>query len=253
MKDSYYFPHDSNAAGDPKCIVLIEELGLEGYGIFWVLIEHLRDQPEYRAPIRIIPALARRYNTTEGKMNAVINRYDLFQVEEDQFFYSASLRSRMERVDARRKALSEAGQRGNAKRWGSGGDRVAIAEQSHQSKSKQIIPKQSRSFTAPTLDEVKEYAKEREMSSEDANKFFDYHTSKGWIVGNRQMKDWKAALRYWQSNTPLFQPAKKTTVVESSTMTYKEMIAIMSKEGLTTDAFEVAYKDDNGKPRWKRR
>lgn len=253
MKDSYYFPHDSNAAGDPKCIVLIEELGLEGYGIFWVLIEHLRDQPDYRAPVRIIPALARRYNTTEGKMNAVINRYDLFQIEDDQFFYSASLRSRMERVDARRKALSEAGQRGNLKRWGSGGDREAIAEQSHQSKTKQITSKQSRSFTAPTIEDVKTYAKEREMSMEDAHKFFDYHTAKGWIVGNRQMRDWKAALRYWQSNTPLFQPVKKTSVMESATMSYKEMLSVMSRDNLPMSEFEIAHHDDNGKPRWRRK
>ena len=37
-----YFPHDSNAKDDPKCMVLIDQLGMEGYGIYWVLIE-LRD------------------------------------------------------------------------------------------------------------------------------------------------------------------------------------------------------------------
>ena len=40
-KDAYYFSHDSNAKDDPKCMVLIDQLGLEGYGIFWVLIETL--------------------------------------------------------------------------------------------------------------------------------------------------------------------------------------------------------------------
>ena len=71
-KDAYYFPHDSNAKDDPKCVLLIEQLGLEGYGIFWVLIETLRDQPEYKYPLQLLPALARRYNTTAEKMKTVV-------------------------------------------------------------------------------------------------------------------------------------------------------------------------------------
>jgi hypothetical protein len=67
-KDAYYFSHDSNAKDDPKCVLLIEQLGLEGYGIFWMLIETLRDQPGYKYPIALISALARRYNTTAEKV-----------------------------------------------------------------------------------------------------------------------------------------------------------------------------------------
>ena len=37
-----YFPHDSNAKDDPKCMILIDPLGPEGYGIYWVLVEILR-------------------------------------------------------------------------------------------------------------------------------------------------------------------------------------------------------------------
>ena len=38
-KDAYYFTHDSNAKDDPKCALLIDQLGMEGYGIYWMLIE----------------------------------------------------------------------------------------------------------------------------------------------------------------------------------------------------------------------
>ena len=51
MKDAYWLQHDSNAKDDPKCMLLIEDLGLEGYGVFWVLIEYLRDQPDYRCSL----------------------------------------------------------------------------------------------------------------------------------------------------------------------------------------------------------
>jgi len=78
-------------------MMLIEELGLEGYGAYWVLIETLRDQPDHKAPLAILPALARRYNTTAEKMKAVVVRYDLFQVDEaNGTFESESLLRRME-------------------------------------------------------------------------------------------------------------------------------------------------------------
>ncbi len=112
-KDAYYFPHDSNAKDDPKCVLLIEQLGLEGYGIYWVLIETLRDQPEYRYPLKLIPALARRYNTTAEKMKAVVTAYDLFEIDEEDFFLSPSLKERMLKYDEKKAKARQAA----LKRW----------------------------------------------------------------------------------------------------------------------------------------
>ena len=125
MKDAYYFSHDSNAKDDPKCVLLIEQLGLEGYGIFWVLIETLRDQPNYKYPLALIPALARRYNTTSEKMKTVVMQYNLFSItEKGEFFFSESLNRRMEslsifRESQRKKAL---------KRWS---DAPALPRECH--------------------------------------------------------------------------------------------------------------------------
>ncbi|MBM9604106.1 conserved phage C-terminal domain-containing protein [Desulfopila inferna] len=114
MKDAYYFPHDSNAKDDPKIVLLIEQLGLEGYGIYWVLIEILRDQPNYRYPLTLVPSIARRYVTTKEKIETVVINYGLFIIENDEFFLSPSLCRRMEVIDERRKRLSMAGKRGRA-------------------------------------------------------------------------------------------------------------------------------------------
>lgn len=113
-KDTYYFSHDANAKDDPKCMLLIDQLGLEGYGIFWVLVETLRSQPDYKCPMNIVPSLARRFNTTAEKMKAVILGYDLFGTDETDVFFSESLLRRMELSDAKRLKLSEAGKRGYA-------------------------------------------------------------------------------------------------------------------------------------------
>lgn len=98
-KDAYYFSHDSNAKDDPKCMLLIEQLGLEGYGIFWVLVEILRDQSSNSYPINLLPAIARRYNTTHEKIKTVVFNYGLFIVEDDNIFYSESLNRRMDSVN----------------------------------------------------------------------------------------------------------------------------------------------------------
>jgi len=110
VKDSYYFFHDSNAKDDPKCSMLIEQLGLEGYGIYWVLVETLRDQPDYRYPLNMITILARKYNTTAEKIKVVIGNYGLFTIDSDQFFSEALCR-RMEAWDKTRETKRVAGKK----------------------------------------------------------------------------------------------------------------------------------------------
>lgn len=55
---------------------------------------------------------------------------------------------------------------------------------------------QKKRFKPPTLDEVKAYIAEKGYSV-DAERFIDFYTSKGWVVGKSPMKDWKAAVRTW--------------------------------------------------------
>jgi ribosomal protein S25 len=52
-------------------------------------------------------------------------------------------------------------------------------------------------FHPPTLEQVKEYCKERN-NSVNPEKWYDFYSSKGWMVGKNKMKDWKAAVRTWE-------------------------------------------------------
>ena len=38
-KDTFYFSHDYNAHNDVKILFMRQQLGMEGYGIYWFLIE----------------------------------------------------------------------------------------------------------------------------------------------------------------------------------------------------------------------
>ena len=107
MSENYWFSHDFNAKDDPKIMLLIDELGMEGYGIYWVLIETLRGCPEvqYRYPLRLIPSLARKYATTSPKVETVVRNYGLFIIENGEFFLSKSLCSRMEKYDLKREQM----------------------------------------------------------------------------------------------------------------------------------------------------
>lgn len=55
-------------------------------------------------------------------------------------------------------------------------------------------------FTPPTYEEAGAYFESKGSAKQEANRFVDYHTSKGWIVGRVKMKDWKASARTWLSN-----------------------------------------------------
>ncbi len=54
----------------------------------------------------------------------------------------------------------------------------------------------SNRFKKPTLDELYSYFKEK-GNVEEAEVFFDYYESKGWLVGKAKMKCWKSAVRNW--------------------------------------------------------
>ena len=53
-------------------------------------------------------------------------------------------------------------------------------------------------FTPPTLEDVKAYCQER-RNNVNPVKWYDFYTSNGWKVGKNPMKDWKAAVRTWES------------------------------------------------------
>lgn len=52
-------------------------------------------------------------------------------------------------------------------------------------------------FTPPNIEEIREYCVSRN-NNVNPEQFYDFYESKGWMVGNARMKDWKAAVRTWE-------------------------------------------------------
>lgn len=72
--------------------------------------------------------------------------------------------------------------------------------------------KPKKKFVKPTIEQIKEYAKEANLVNLDPNAFFDHFESNGWKVsGISPMKDWKAAMRTWNRRSLQFNKQDKKT------------------------------------------
>lgn len=120
-KEAYYFSHDSNARHDPKIQQMRSEYKSQGYGWFWIIIEILRDQDNYKLEINseyCWKALAREMDTSENKVKKFvedcIEKFKLFDCDDDKkFFWSNSLLRRM----AIKEEKSEKNREAAKQRW----------------------------------------------------------------------------------------------------------------------------------------
>jgi hypothetical protein len=132
--NTYYFSHDYNAANDTKILFLRHQLGMEGYGIYWYLIEQLANAGG-KLPLELIPVLAMQMHCTDVKVNGVLMNFGLFTIVSGEF-WSERLAHHLEL----RLKLSESGKTGANNRWG---NRVAIGEaNAKESKVKEIKEKE---------------------------------------------------------------------------------------------------------------
>lgn len=121
-KEAYYFSHDSNARRDPKILAMRNEYGSEGYGWYWMIVEMLSEQEDYKLEHKkwVSHAIAMELlcdaNSAENFVNSCINDYELFQSDGD-YFWAESLVRRMNIKEEKRKKRSEAGKKGAQKRW----------------------------------------------------------------------------------------------------------------------------------------
>lgn len=124
-----YIPHPSNSRMASKVLSLRIEEGAAGYGIYWMLLELLRDAPSYK--ISANPkALSFAINEADSAtVERVVRNYGLFDFDNEGLMFSPWLCEAMGEYDDRKAKLREAGKRGAAHRWGEKGskDSEAIA------------------------------------------------------------------------------------------------------------------------------
>lgn len=73
--------------------------------------------------------------------------------------------------------------------------------------------KSERNQIPPTVDMIKAYCKER-SNNVDAEMFYDFYESKGWMVGKNKMKDWQSAVRTWERSNKSEDTPNKEKIEE---------------------------------------
>ena len=117
-KDAYYFPHDSNARQDVKILKLRIKHGWAGYGLYWGIIEALRDQDNYAFEADQPELISLAVGCSVDELMPVLEtciEVGLL-VNEDGEIYSKSLKRRMEHVNEIREKRREAGRKGGMAR-----------------------------------------------------------------------------------------------------------------------------------------
>ena len=117
-----YIPHPSNCRISSAVLSLRIEEGAAGYGVYWMVLELLRDAPGFRFS-RNPKAIAFAINEHDIELvGRVINNYGLFDFDDDGLLWSPWLLEAMEAYNDKKVKLQEAGRRGAAKRWAAARD-----------------------------------------------------------------------------------------------------------------------------------
>lgn len=186
-KETFYFSHDYTARSDEKIKNLIYDFGYQGYGIYWALIEELYQnanalQTNYKR-------IAFDMRVDENTIKSIIENFDLFIVE-NEFFGSLSVQRRLDmRNDKSTKARESA-----QKRWTKDANALQTQSDSNAIKESKLKESKRKGFVKPTIEEIK-----KEFPTFNAEHFFNYYESNGWMVGRNKMKDWKATVKNWMS------------------------------------------------------
>lgn len=112
-----YFPHDSNARNSAELLPIRMKYGVEGYGIYFMILERLREEENYMS-VKDYNMIAFDLRVDAQKVKSIVEDFGLFTFTEDgECFYSEGFLKRMEIKDERSKKRAEAGKRGAVKRW----------------------------------------------------------------------------------------------------------------------------------------
>lgn len=117
MASNRYFSHDSNSRNSDKLLQVRMKYGAEGYGIFFMILERLREEKEYMS-VKDYNMVAFDLRVDTSKIKAVVEDFGLFVFTDDgEYFYSESFNERMAMMDEKKAEKSERGKKAAAARW----------------------------------------------------------------------------------------------------------------------------------------
>ena len=210
MKDkSYYFQHDCNARQDEKILALRMKHGWEGYGLYWALIEKLRESDNYSC-VCDYNLIAYDLRSDANKIKSIIEDFRLFDFATDEnrgkLLYSRRLLEDMNLKDDAREAKVEAGKKGaEAKKKKAEPKQCSSTPQAdlkHTLSSAKAEPKQSSS--TPQANIIEENIIEENITTTNAreseNDFEGFATSEAMRIWNNTVSEPMQAIAVMQGS-----------------------------------------------------
>jgi hypothetical protein len=115
-KATYYFSHDFNARNDEKIMAVRIKYGMEGYGIYFALLERLGESSLY-IHVKDYNIISFDLRVSNSLVKSIIEDFGLFEFTEDgKHFHSVSFNERMKPLDNLRGQRSDAGKKSAEKR-----------------------------------------------------------------------------------------------------------------------------------------
>lgn len=139
IKSTNYFSHDSNARNDEKLVRLRMKQGAAGYGVYFMILERLREEADYMSA-KDYNMIAFDLRVDAAIVKSVVEDFGLFTFTDDgKCFYSESFTRRMDIKDTQRRQRSEGGKIGMKNRW-----------KKEQGKQDKEVKPQPKATSAPT-------------------------------------------------------------------------------------------------------
>ena len=204
-----WFKHDTDASNDTRLRKLKQKFGMEGYGVYFNLLEIIaRKMEDNLDEFGFLPkdwddeSLLLEFGQTTNTLQTMFDymcEIGLFEKKQGRL-YNSKIQNRCDDYTARilrRDNYNSLNKPKNNKCPNSvriKSDKVRLEENRIDKNRKEY------KYIYPTIEEVKTYCLERN-NGVDYEKWFNFYSAKGWLIGKNKMKDWRAAVRTWEDKT----------------------------------------------------
>lgn len=259
----YWFSHDYNTRNDEKIKSLIRKHGMEGYGLFWTLVEDLYNNAN--ALHLDYEGISYDYRIDLTIVKSVINDFSLFNIESNLISSNSVERRLNERKEKSIKASNSANKRWSyAKALQGQCDGNAIKEKKGKERKEKEntidVQKTSKTYVQhignkninvnsidnqinlqnnytntlpikkPTFEDVHAHFVRNGKTEADARTFYNYQDGLGWMKGNTPIFNWAAIANNWIAN-PISQKQTQQTAKETGGMPLPKGEDLLKKYG----------------------
>lgn len=197
-----WFKHDSDARHDAKLARLRMKYGLEGYGLYFFLLECIAGTVEahnltfeLEEDAELVAEMTNIHYERINEMMTYMVQLRLFEQSDSGIITCMKLSTRTDDYTQKVIRSNDKVRRVSGQSTDSVGTMSELIEEKRREEKRNTKGR----FTPPSVNEVAEYCRERKNGI-NPQEFVDHYETNGWMRGKNKIKDWKACVRTWEKN-----------------------------------------------------